>query len=419
MRRLEWGAVYNRSKEKELRECTICGDIATGYNFNALTCESCKAFFRRNAIKGIKSCSVEGKCVINLSTRRICGYCRLEKCFNTGMKKEWIWNEEAKECRKMKIEMNRYRRQLMQQKQANIKSTDTVSSTTVFATGADSPLDSDVINQSANISFILSIMTKSGNNHFSHSNSQSSDNSGDSIGDQTPTQTSISDEVYRKAVEMEMSVTPVSRPHLHFGHTFTESEGNRFTELLFAAKLLQNHMKAYTSQITTVNDYFHTLDIKFEQEVRKLIKSFKMLMCFNDICEQDRHTLVKHGSNENSIIKVQLNIMQENDNYYLELIEYFKKLKQEMELDNRILDMMTAIILFNPDIYGLVNRDAISSICEANGKFLRLLNSLIFLGAFNDKIRKTVSGRPRNHKSELIDEIMYCDNTNNMLGCVI
>ena len=31
--------------------CTVCGDKALGYNFNALTCESCKAFFRRNALR--------------------------------------------------------------------------------------------------------------------------------------------------------------------------------------------------------------------------------------------------------------------------------------------------------------------------------------------------------------------------------
>lgn len=31
--------------------CGVCGDKALGYNFNAMTCESCKAFFRRNALK--------------------------------------------------------------------------------------------------------------------------------------------------------------------------------------------------------------------------------------------------------------------------------------------------------------------------------------------------------------------------------
>lgn len=37
--------------KKEGRTCTVCGDKALGYNFDAITCESCKAFFRRNANK--------------------------------------------------------------------------------------------------------------------------------------------------------------------------------------------------------------------------------------------------------------------------------------------------------------------------------------------------------------------------------
>ena len=31
--------------------CSICQGPAHGYNFDAITCESCKAFFRRNALK--------------------------------------------------------------------------------------------------------------------------------------------------------------------------------------------------------------------------------------------------------------------------------------------------------------------------------------------------------------------------------
>lgn len=37
--------------DKDDRVCKVCGDKALGFNFNAMTCESCKAFFRRNAIK--------------------------------------------------------------------------------------------------------------------------------------------------------------------------------------------------------------------------------------------------------------------------------------------------------------------------------------------------------------------------------
>lgn len=31
--------------------CAVCGSSATGYNFGVIACESCKAFFRRNARK--------------------------------------------------------------------------------------------------------------------------------------------------------------------------------------------------------------------------------------------------------------------------------------------------------------------------------------------------------------------------------
>lgn len=38
-------------------KCVVCGSNANGYNFDAVTCESCKAFFRRNAFRSIVSFS--------------------------------------------------------------------------------------------------------------------------------------------------------------------------------------------------------------------------------------------------------------------------------------------------------------------------------------------------------------------------
>ena len=46
------GKMKRRSTGKEEKLiCLVCGDKALGCNFDAVSCESCKAFFRRNALK--------------------------------------------------------------------------------------------------------------------------------------------------------------------------------------------------------------------------------------------------------------------------------------------------------------------------------------------------------------------------------
>ncbi|MFH4973321.1 hypothetical protein AB6A40_000030 [Gnathostoma spinigerum] len=91
--------------------CRVCGDKAYSYNFNVITCESCKAFFRRNANKEKEiRCPFNEQCEINLVSRRFCQRCRLKKCFDVGMKKEWIMSEEARLEKKQRIQNNRERR---------------------------------------------------------------------------------------------------------------------------------------------------------------------------------------------------------------------------------------------------------------------------------------------------------------------
>lgn len=41
----------NKKPKQGSLTCVVCGSAANGYNFDAITCESCKAFFRRNALK--------------------------------------------------------------------------------------------------------------------------------------------------------------------------------------------------------------------------------------------------------------------------------------------------------------------------------------------------------------------------------
>ncbi|XP_076229445.1 nuclear hormone receptor HR96 isoform X2 [Nomia melanderi] len=88
--------------------CGVCGDRALGYNFNAVSCESCKAFFRRNALKNKDfRCPFTENCNITPVTRRFCQKCRLDKCFSIGMRKEYIMSEEDKVLKRQKIEQNR------------------------------------------------------------------------------------------------------------------------------------------------------------------------------------------------------------------------------------------------------------------------------------------------------------------------
>lgn len=104
----------NTDSERRYRPqkyCAVCGDKAIACNFNAVTCESCKAFFRRNAFKETRlKCLFENRCVIDRVTRRFCSKCRLLKCFQIGMKREWILTDEQKQIKRVKIMQNKQSR---------------------------------------------------------------------------------------------------------------------------------------------------------------------------------------------------------------------------------------------------------------------------------------------------------------------
>lgn len=144
--------------EVKVKLCAVCGDKALGYNFNALTCESCKAFFRRNALKNKVrwsfilflnhlstihvymchmfqdfKCPFNDECEVTTVTRRFCQKCRLKKCFDIGMKKEWILSEEEKQQKREKIKENKA-------KKRNYSSPQTPSGPLSVAASEDDPL---------------------------------------------------------------------------------------------------------------------------------------------------------------------------------------------------------------------------------------------------------------------------------------
>jgi len=99
-------------RPKPTLKCVVCGDNAFGYNFDAISCESCKAFFRRTALRPPEKlkCRGNGHCEVTVEKRKRCKRCRLDKCFKMGMRKEWILSDEEKRRKRSQIEDNRRRK---------------------------------------------------------------------------------------------------------------------------------------------------------------------------------------------------------------------------------------------------------------------------------------------------------------------
>ncbi|XP_061155167.1 androgen receptor-like [Syngnathus typhle] len=68
------------------RACLICADEASGCHYGALTCGSCKVFFKR-AAEGKQNylCASKNDCTIDKLRRKNCPSCRLRRCFEAGM----------------------------------------------------------------------------------------------------------------------------------------------------------------------------------------------------------------------------------------------------------------------------------------------------------------------------------------------
>uniref|UniRef100_A0A1I8G973 Hepatocyte nuclear factor 4-gamma n=1 Tax=Macrostomum lignano TaxID=282301 RepID=A0A1I8G973_9PLAT len=77
--------------------CGICSDRATGKHYGAYSCDGCKGFFRRSVRKSHQYiCRFNRNCTVDRDKRNQCRYCRLDKCFRAGMRKEAVQNERDK-----------------------------------------------------------------------------------------------------------------------------------------------------------------------------------------------------------------------------------------------------------------------------------------------------------------------------------
>ncbi|CAF3767121.1 unnamed protein product [Rotaria socialis] len=101
-------STYHRKAKHIPLQCVVCGSTAIGRNFGVISCESCKIFFRRNALKslGMFYCRHNNTCEITQLTRRRCSSCRLAKCLVYGMKRDRLLRAEEKIACRHKIQQN-------------------------------------------------------------------------------------------------------------------------------------------------------------------------------------------------------------------------------------------------------------------------------------------------------------------------
>ncbi|CAF1092323.1 unnamed protein product [Adineta ricciae] len=89
-------------------KCRVCGKDARYIYFGVRSCSSCKMFFKRNAERGRDAlkCQFDNQCETNPNKRFECSYCRLMKCFQSGMLVELIRSSHPKKSNKRKSSPN-------------------------------------------------------------------------------------------------------------------------------------------------------------------------------------------------------------------------------------------------------------------------------------------------------------------------
>ncbi|CAG2103618.1 unnamed protein product [Medioppia subpectinata] len=266
------------------------------------------------------TCFQNNDCEITAQTRNMCRKCRLAKCLTMGMKKEWIFNDEMKALRKQKIETTKKRRQLTDNNQA-------------LHTGAyiDIPANNTPINSSSRCITICTPLTD-----------------------------------YRVA-------------------HFNELEGNRLRELLLASRIFveQPGLNNQTALLLREHDVIRVIGQRFMHQITRLVHMFRNITAFSNVCENDRISLIKYGflelfimralphydcrrdhwiyelENGNSIV-VNLGVMKIfRRNIYHWFKVFHQSMCSEWDSDPVVLDLLTAIIMFNPNRPNLFHPETI------------------------------------------------------------
>ncbi|XP_054166222.1 nuclear hormone receptor HR96-like [Oppia nitens] len=176
-------------------------------------------------------------------------------------------------------------------------------------------------------------------------------------------------------------IPTVERPILpNYRNTFNELEGLKLQELIRAANIFRDVPRV--SQTQTIVFGYRPPNL-FERHMRRLTKMCQQLTAFSSICQTDAIALVKYGcvdlfcmrsvpnynctddnwtfalDNQDSIIINMKAIKNFPSNVYHFSRKFYHQICREWDTDLVILDLLTAIILFNPDRPNLLHKHMI------------------------------------------------------------
>ncbi|CAG2161849.1 unnamed protein product, partial [Oppiella nova] len=329
---------------------------------------------------------------------------------------DWILNDEEREVRRIKIETKRQKRKYNDDSNSYIDSSS--DSSPEPSNSGHNYAHKDINNIDTNTCSPPDVEKTTNFDVFNESDSRGMEVLSPHIND-------ISDDDISDLIEFDnWPVVPVGRPITDYNNNFNENEFSRLNELLAATSHLQrNFIPFVTSEPTEFYDCVHTILNKCEKDIPNMVKMCKSLRGFNTVCDSDQISLLKLGGLEMIMLRSIVTydgltdswIVYEDDNkssrvslnmwikdpdptisvgLYEEHKKYITNMMDLWDGDPLILDLLSAILLFNPNRPNLAHKETVKlqrhiymhllqrylqlkyrSECEAKTRLMRLMSN--------------------------------------------
>ncbi|CAG2162067.1 unnamed protein product [Oppiella nova] len=300
-------------KEKVDKICEICSDKGIGRHFGAITCESCKAFFRRNANKD----------------------------------KEFILTDKEREERRQLVEDNRRKRKQLTECQKSSQESDLPSNPSSNKSSNPSSNESTISCDSDSdfLGDITACVLDVSDEDLSaqimeiedYVNNEDSDQSIETLSDRLMLQ-----DINERS--QQIAVIPLFKELTDY-NGLNELEANKIGELLGASKLFDYPTSKNIIKLTdklNFDEYLRSYSQKSEETVKETLNYSKMLSAFTSVCPED-HDEISSEYKYYSVFK------QLFEDFLCKFMPYWKK-------DRVILELINAIALFNPNRPNLKHR---------------------------------------------------------------